>query len=173
MSNTNRELYEFDKFRLDVSERLLSREGENLPLSEKAFDTLCALVRHGNHLVSKDKLLAEVWADAFVEENNLDKNISILRQILGEREDKGKFIETVRGHGFRFVAEVREISEVPGSKFRVPSLVESEILSPEFQSDSPEKSEPETWNLKLATDSDQRPKTKNQIAFGLAVRLFL
>jgi len=167
MSNTNRELYEFDKFRLDVSERLLSREGENLPLSEKAFDTLCALVRHGNHLVSKDELLAEVWADAFVEENNLDKNISILRQVLGEREGKGKFIETVRGHGFRFVAEVREISEVPSSKFRVPSLVESEILSPEFQSDSPEKSELETWNLKLETDDEQKPKTKDQRPYRL------
>jgi len=111
MSNANKELYEFDKFRLDVSERLLSREGEKLPLSEKAFDTLCALVRHGNHLVGKDELLTEIWAGAFVEENNLDKNISILRQVLGERAGRGKFIETVRGHGFRFVAEVREVVE--------------------------------------------------------------
>ncbi len=111
MSNANKELYEFDKFRLDVAERLLSREGERVPLSEKAFETLCALVRRGNHLVRKDELLNEVWSDAIVEENNLDKNISLLRQVLGERTGKGKFIETVRGHGFRFVAEVREIEE--------------------------------------------------------------
>jgi DNA-binding winged helix-turn-helix (wHTH) protein/TolB-like protein len=111
MSNANKELYEFDKFRLDVAERLLSREGERVPLSEKAFDTLCALVRRGNHLVRKEELLNEVWADAIVEENNLDKNISLLRQVLGERTGKGKFIETVRGHGFRFVPEVREIEE--------------------------------------------------------------
>lgn len=109
MPNAKKELYEFDKFRLDVAERLLSREGERVPLSEKAFDTLCALVRRGNHLVRKDELLNEVWADAIVEENNLDKNISLLRQVLGERTGKGKFIETVRGHGFRFVPEVREI----------------------------------------------------------------
>src|SRR6266545_4322264 len=111
MSNANKELYEFDKFRLDVAERLLSREGERVPLSEKAFETLCALVRRGNHLVRKDELLNEVWSDAIVEENNLDKNISLLRQVLGERTGKGKFIETVRGHGFRFVPEVREIEE--------------------------------------------------------------
>ena len=110
MSNVNRELYEFDKFRLDVAERLLSREGERVPLSEKAFDTLCVLVRRGNHLVHKDELLNEVWPDAIVEENNLDKNISLLRQVLGERTGKGKFIETVRGHGFRFVPEVRQIN---------------------------------------------------------------
>jgi len=82
-----------------------------VPLSEKAFDTLCVLVRRGNHLVQKDELLSEVWPDAIVEENNLDKNISLLRQILGERTGKGKFIETIRGHGFRFVPEVRRIQE--------------------------------------------------------------
>jgi DNA-binding winged helix-turn-helix (wHTH) protein/tetratricopeptide (TPR) repeat protein len=100
-------LYEFDKFRLDVAERLLLREGQRVPLPEKAFATLCALVRRGNHLVHKDELLSEVWADAIVEENNLDKNISLLRHVLGERTGKGKFIETVRGYGFRFVPEVR------------------------------------------------------------------
>jgi DNA-binding winged helix-turn-helix (wHTH) protein len=111
MSNVNRELYEFGTFRLDVSERLLSREGERVPLSEKAFDTLCVLVRRGNHLVRKDELLNEVWPDAIVEENNLDKNISLLRQVLGERTGEGKFIETVRGHGFRFVPEVRQTTK--------------------------------------------------------------
>lgn len=111
MSNVNRELYEFGTFRLDVAERLLSREGERVPLSEKAFDTLCVLVRRGNYLVRKDELLNEVWPDAIVEENNLDKNISLLRQVLGERTGRGKFIETVRGHGFRFVAEVRRVEE--------------------------------------------------------------
>ena len=111
MSNVNRELYEFGTFRLDVAERLLSREGERVPLSEKAFDTLCVLVRRGNHLVSKDELLNEVWPDAIVEENNLDKNISLLRQVLGERTGHGKFIETVRGHGFRFVPDVRQVEE--------------------------------------------------------------
>src|SRR6187549_1296790 len=110
MSNVNKELYEFENFRLDVSERILWRDNEKIPLSEKAFDTLYALARRGNHLASKDELLNEIWAGAFVEENNLDKNISILRNVLGERAGKGKFIETVRGHGFRFAAEVHKMS---------------------------------------------------------------
>ena len=129
MSKPNRELYEFGTFRLDVSERLLWREQERVPLSEKAFDTLCILVRHGNHLVSKDELLNQVWPDAVVEENNLDKNISLLRQVLGERTGQGKFIETVRGHGFRFVPEVRRISEDGiGEK---PSRTEPKPTTPE------------------------------------------
>ena len=93
MSQPNKELYEFDEFRLDVTERLLSRRGERVPLTEKAFETLCALVKHGNHLVGKDELMMEVWAGAIVEENNLDKNISYLRKVLGEKADKAKFIE--------------------------------------------------------------------------------
>ena len=111
MFHPNKELYEFDEFRLDVAERTLSRRGERVPLTEKAFETLCALVKHGNHLVGKDELMTEVWAGAIVEENNLDKNISYLRKVLGENSGKAKFIETVRGHGYRFVAEVREVAE--------------------------------------------------------------
>ncbi len=146
MSNEDKELYEFDKFRLDVSERILWREGERLPLSEKAFDTLCSLVRRGNHLVSKDELLNEVWPDAIVEENNLDKNISLLRQVLGERSGTGKFIETVRGHGYRFVAEVRELSE--------QSAVAGGLTSPEFQiSDA---------KFQIENQSDDTLKTENQ-----------
>jgi len=122
MSKVNRRLYEFGTFRLDVAERLLSRDGERVPLPEKAFDTLCILVRRGNRLVRKDELLNEVWPDAIVEENNLDKNISLLRQVLGERDGKGKFIETVRGHGFRFVPEVREVETE--ETYREPSREE-------------------------------------------------
>jgi TolB-like protein/DNA-binding winged helix-turn-helix (wHTH) protein len=164
MSNAHKELYEFDKFRLDVSERILWRETERVPLSEKAFDTLCALVRRGNHLVGKDELLAEIWADAVVEENNLDKNISLLRQVLGERAGEGKFIETVRGHGFRFVPFV----QITSSESQTPSQVESEIESPESIKESESETEhldlrniPEPRNLKPET-RNRRPKTKNR-----------
>src|SRR5215203_1210266 len=109
MLHGGNELYEFTDFRLDVSERLLLRKGKRVALSEKAFAVLCILVRESGHLVGKNQLLAEVWADAVVEENNLDKSISLLRQVLGERKGREKFIETVRGHGYRFVAEVRRV----------------------------------------------------------------
>lgn len=143
MSNAHNGLYEFDKYRLDVSERILWREGERLPLPEKAFDTLCALVRRSNSLVSKDELLTEVWPDAMVEQNNVDKNISILRQVLGERTDKGKFIETVRGHGFRFVAEVKEDSKS------------------EIQSEQSEISDP-TFHIRDLVTEAQKPRNPNQ-----------
>ena len=136
MSNEQNDLYEFDKFRLDVSERILSRGNERIPLSEKAFDTLCCLVRHANHLVGKNKLLSEVWADAIVEENNLDKNISLLRQVLGERAGNGKFIETVRGHGYRFIAEVILIDRFAMDRSGPPAEIPATLSSQPIPSDT-------------------------------------
>lgn len=109
MFHDDKELYEFSDFRLDIAERLLLRKDKRVPLSEKAFEILCVLVRQSGHLVGKDELLTKVWADTIVEENNLDKNISFLRQALGRRKDKEKFIETVRGRGYRFIAAVRRV----------------------------------------------------------------
>ena len=113
MSGKEKELYEFGQFRLDVAEHFLARlSGQRVQLSEKAFETLCVLVRNGGHLVRKDELLNEVWADSFVEENNLDKCIHAIRRALGEKPGEQKIIETVRKHGYRFVVEVRRIEEV-------------------------------------------------------------
>src|SRR6266545_264241 len=99
-------LYEFGPFRLNTSERLLLRDGVRVPLNEKAFDTLLALVRRGGRLVVKEELIAEVWPDTFDEENNLEKSISAVRQALGEKPSSLQYVETVRGHGYRFVAAV-------------------------------------------------------------------
>ncbi len=173
MSNAHNKIYEFDKFRLDVSERILWRDGKRLPLSEKAFETLHALVRRGNHLVGKDELLNEIWADTIVEENNLDKNISLLRKVLGERSDKGKFIETVRGHGFRFVAEVRELSEPPAVTGGL-NTAEFQIADSKFQisNQSDDKfqaeNQSEISNLKSQiqtseNNQDQIPNPKSEI----------
>lgn len=150
MSNERIELYEFDKFRLDVSERILWREGDRVPLSEKAFETLCVLVRRGGHLVGKDELLEAVWPDAIVEENNLDKNISFLRQVLGERAGKGKFIETVRGHGYRFVPEVFKLEN---TKDGTPDLAESSTVA-----DRPTAIESNVPDSESATDAQSEIK---------------
>jgi DNA-binding winged helix-turn-helix (wHTH) protein/TolB-like protein/Tfp pilus assembly protein PilF len=111
MLREEKELYEFGAFRLDVSEHTLSRsDGRNDgALPEKAFQTLCILVRNSGHLLTKERLMAEVWPDSFVEENNLDKCIHAIRQALGEKPGEQKYIETVRKHGYRFVAKATRI----------------------------------------------------------------
>jgi len=109
MSHQSERLYEFGPFRLDAGERLLLRDGENVPLMPKAFDLLLALVDHHGHLLEKDQLMKLVWPDTFVEESNLSYNISLIRKALGDGENGQKYIETVPKRGYRFVAGVREL----------------------------------------------------------------
>ncbi len=106
MSNDDNKILAFADFHLDIRERIFSRSGSRIKITDKAFDLLCVLVTRSGKLVSKDELLAEVWHDTIVEENTLDKNVSLLRRLLNEKEIGTKFIETVRGHGYRFIADV-------------------------------------------------------------------
>src|ERR687887_1575061 len=116
MSQSIRHVYEFGPFRLDVTDRLLLRDEEHIPLTPKAFETLLALVEHGGHIIDKDELMKKVWPNTFVEEVNLAKNVSSLRKILGEDQSE-HYIETIPKRGYRFVAGVREVwAEDPTSE---------------------------------------------------------
>lgn len=104
-------VYEFGPFRLIVSERLLLREGEPVPLQHRAFDTLLLLIQNQGQLLSKDDLLKRVWPDVVVGENSLAQAVSALRKALGQQPHEHKFIETDPGRGYRFVARVRKVRE--------------------------------------------------------------
>jgi adenylate cyclase len=108
MGALDRCCYEFGSFRLDPAEYLLLRDGRVIPMSPKVFETLLVLVENSGHVVGKDELYKQVWQDAFVEETNLTKNISILRKILSEEDAERSFIETVPKRGYRFVVPVRK-----------------------------------------------------------------
>ena len=99
--------YKFGSFQIDAMERLLSRDGEPIAVTPKAFDTLLALVRNSGHLMLKDELMKAVWPDSFVEEVNLSQNVSALRRALGDTTQESRYIATVPGLGYRFVAEVQ------------------------------------------------------------------
>src|ERR1051325_516869 len=103
--------YEFGDFRLDASERLLSREGHAIPLSPKTYDVLLALVRGAGRLSTKRELLDLVWPETSVEEGILAVHISTLRKTLGDDKGKSGYIETVSRTGYRFVAPVRRLAE--------------------------------------------------------------
>src|SRR5262245_46763126 len=110
MSKQEKHFYEFGPFRLDPVKRRLMHNGEPLPLAPKAFDTLLALVQQSGKTIEKDDLMRIVWPDAVVEENNLNQNISALRRALGDSRDESRYIATIPGLGYRFVAEVNEVS---------------------------------------------------------------
>lgn len=108
MNDRPQTFYEFGSFRMDVRKRLLLKDGETVPLTPKAFDTLLALVRQHGGVIEKDELMKELWPDSFVEEANLTQNVSTVRKALGESPNEHRYIITVPGRGYRFVAEVKE-----------------------------------------------------------------
>ena len=100
------EVYAFAEFRLDATERRLSRAGEPIALEPKTLDVLLALVRQAGCLVTKRDLLDSVWPESFVEDGILTVHISSLRKALGDRGGQRECIETVPRSGYRFVGAV-------------------------------------------------------------------
>ncbi len=102
-------VFEFESFQVDPMSRRLLREGEVVPLTSRTFDILLALIENSGRTVEKEELMDRVWADTFVEEGNLNRNISMLRKVLGDDGHEQRFIRTVPKHGYRFTAPVREV----------------------------------------------------------------
>ncbi|HEY6249436.1 MAG TPA: tetratricopeptide repeat protein [Candidatus Angelobacter sp.] len=100
---------EFGGFRLDVSGRSLTRQGEVVPLPPKAMETLVLLAENQGKTVRKEELLEKVWPGTFVEEGSLTQNISLLRKTLGHSDDQ-KWIRTIPKRGYCFVAPVKVVS---------------------------------------------------------------
>ena len=101
--------YEFADFQLDVRNAVCCATAPISSLAPKVFDTLRLLVENAGHLMTKEELLRRLWPDTLVEENNLNKNISVLRKVLGEVCAGSSCIETVPRVGYRFVAAVRTV----------------------------------------------------------------
>jgi DNA-binding winged helix-turn-helix (wHTH) protein len=102
--NTEELSYEFGPFRLEPATRRLLREGEPLPLTPKAFDTLLLLVQNRERVMDKEEVLRRIWPDAVVEESNLAQNVFTLRRTLGDTPEGARFIATMPRRGYRFVA---------------------------------------------------------------------
>ena len=78
-----------------------------VPLTPRVFETLLYMVEHHDAVLDKERIMEAVWPDSIVEENNLTQNISALRRVFGETPGSHRFIVTVPGRGYRFVANVR------------------------------------------------------------------
>ncbi len=111
MTAQTKRIYEFGPFRVDAGERVLLRDGKPEPLPPKALDVLLMLLENTGHIVEKDELMNRVWADSFVEEGNLKVTVSVLRKALEQGAGEYHYIETVPRRGYRFAADVRELTD--------------------------------------------------------------
>jgi DNA-binding winged helix-turn-helix (wHTH) protein len=118
---TQRRIYEFDDFRVDTGQFLLARSGHTTPITPTVFRILLILLERAGQVVSKDELIRFVWPDSFVEEGNLNRNVSTLRKALGEKPCDHRYIETIPKTGYRFVASVRGLEyQAPTGTTRKP-----------------------------------------------------
>jgi len=111
MNKPNLRFYQFDSFRVDANERQLWQAEKLVPLTPKVFDILLVLLENKGQTIEKDELLKKVWADTYVEEGSLNRNISTLRKALGDNSHEQKFIKTLPKRGYQFTAQVEEIIE--------------------------------------------------------------
>src|SRR5207244_7772715 len=97
----------------DSGQFVLSRAGHAQPISPTVFRVLLILLEHAGQAVAKEELMKYVWPDSFVEEGNLNRNVSTLRKALDEKPCDHRYIETIPKTGYRFIAPVRRIDYQP------------------------------------------------------------
>lgn len=107
MASDARPRYAFGPFVLDTGGRQLLRYDQPVAITARVFDILCALVEAAGEPLDKRQLTERVWGRVVVEEGNLARNVSTLRRILEESPDERRYIATLFGRGYQFVAPVR------------------------------------------------------------------
>jgi DNA-binding winged helix-turn-helix (wHTH) protein len=116
--------YQWGEWRFEPTEARLMRNGEVVPLPAKTLDVLTALLRRAPRLVTKEEIFAAVWPDAAVEEGNIAFHVAALRKVLDA--DGTSPIETVRGRGYRFIADVAVGQMVPTASIQ-QQLVDHDV----------------------------------------------
>ena len=171
MSKPHKHFYEFGPFRLDPLERRLQRDSEDLSLTPKAFEILLLLVVNGGHVLRKHEFLETVWAGSYVEEKNLADNISLLRKVLGDDVKAPSFIQTVPRLGYRFVADVREVTDESAILFestRTHIVIEEETSDASISASTPLETYP-TTQARGETSAKPRASWFRQQRIQLAV----
>lgn len=110
-NNNKTETYRFGDCILDADRRELTRAGEPVTTQPKAFELLLYLVRNRNRAVDKDELQDALWPRSIVTETALTRCVMKARRAVGDDADKQTAIKTVHGHGYRFIADIRQETE--------------------------------------------------------------
>ena len=101
----------FAGFSFDPERFQLRHDGELIAMEPQVFDVLAYLIEHRDRIVSKAELLDNIWGDRFVSESALTSRVKTARRLLGDDGTSQRFIETVRGRGYRFIADVTSIAK--------------------------------------------------------------
>jgi TolB-like protein/tetratricopeptide (TPR) repeat protein len=105
----------FGRFRLHLGRRELSRDGKPVQLRGRALDILCVLASAKGDVVTKDELMARVWAGVVVEDNAIQVHVSALRKAIDEGKSGQTYVVTVPGRGYRLIGLPAQDQSVTGA----------------------------------------------------------
>lgn len=100
-------IYHFDRFELDLDKAELQSGVLPIHLEPQVYALLALLIQNRDRLVSKDEIIDKVWGGRFISESAVSSRVKSLRQSLGDSGTEQRFIKTVHGRGFRFVADIK------------------------------------------------------------------
>jgi DNA-binding winged helix-turn-helix (wHTH) protein len=113
-------LYRFDAFELDVALYRLAQAGKPVAIGPKPFDLLLYLIRHSRRTIPKAELIREVWHAEAVSDSSIPTCVTAVRRALGDDPDNPRYIQTVRGRGYRFIGRAISDSDASTDSFQQP-----------------------------------------------------
>ena len=99
-----------DAWEFDAGSLSLTNGAHVGRLTRKAGDVLACLMRHRGRVVSREQILREAWSGLNVTPDLVREYVSDLRSLLGDDPRASRFIETVRGRGYRLIGDIRAAS---------------------------------------------------------------
>ena len=106
MSGRDEQIYDFGGFRLKTEDGTLWRGEDRIAVTQKSIELLTLLVENQGRVVTRNEIIEKIWADTFVDENNLSVTVSMLRKALANTPESANLIETIPRKGYRFNGEV-------------------------------------------------------------------
>ena len=106
MTDGLRKNLQFGPFELSVSERVLRRDGEVLPLGGRALDILIYLAERPGEVITKKELIDHVWPDVTVEEGSLRVHVAAIRKALRDGQFGNRYLTNIKGRGYSFVGTI-------------------------------------------------------------------
>jgi DNA-binding winged helix-turn-helix (wHTH) protein len=112
----------FGPFELSSRERVLRREGLQLPLGSRALDILVHLVERAGEVIPKNELIDHVWPGVTVEEGSLRVHVAAIRKALGDGQFGNRYIANIKGRGYSFVGTVVRLEDGKDGRSNSPNF---------------------------------------------------
>jgi DNA-binding winged helix-turn-helix (wHTH) protein len=109
----------FDPFELSIGERVLRRDGQLVPLGDRAVDILIYLADRPGEVIAKQELIDHVWSGVTVAEGSLRVHVSAIRKALRDGQFGNRYIANIKGRGYSFVGTVVRLEDGKDSRHDV------------------------------------------------------